>query len=201
MLPRPSCVTPARSSRQAATPLSRRRRRSTLLPARPCRSPQQRRDQGHDRRPNGTARRPSSTSPARLALIENSGTISATGAAREIQPQCRDRPQRQYDGVTIKQTAVAATFAAPSITGDVTFGTGSDTLDSPTASLAGNVSFGGGDNQLRPVRRRDGLATWLSGRAADTLTTAARRCSRFRRFRRRERHADDRRYVSPSPAS
>ena len=50
-------------------------------------------------------------------------------------------------GATIKQTVVAATFTAPSIVGDVKFGSGNDLLDLADGSLTGNVAFGGGTNR------------------------------------------------------
>ncbi|MDP9422765.1 MAG: autotransporter domain-containing protein [Pseudomonadota bacterium] len=83
-----------------------------------------------------------------LGLIENSGAITAAGAAATSTRNVAIDLSANATGATIKQTAVAATFTAPSITGDIKFGTGSDTLDVADGKLAGNVSFGSGANQF-----------------------------------------------------
>ena len=83
-----------------------------------------------------------------LNLIENSGTISATGAAATSNRNVAIDLSANTTGATVKQTAVAANFTPPSITGDIRFGTGSDTLDVADGKLAGNVSFGTGANKF-----------------------------------------------------
>ena len=83
-----------------------------------------------------------------LALIENSGAITASGAAATSNRNVAIDISANSSGATIKQTAVATGFSAPSITGDIKFGTGSDTLDVADGKLAGNVSFGTGDNRF-----------------------------------------------------
>ena len=83
-----------------------------------------------------------------LTLVENSGAITASGAAASSNRNVAIDLSSNVSGATIKQTAVATGFAAPSITGDVKFGTGSDTLDVADGKLAGNVNFGTGDNRF-----------------------------------------------------
>lgn len=107
-----------------------------------------------------------------LALIENSGAISATGADAASNRNVAIDLSANTTGATIKQTVVAANFAAPSITGDVLFGTGNDTLDIADGKLVGNVSFGAGDNDflLSGDATADGKLTFGAG--ADTITTS-----------------------------
>ncbi|HEY0629399.1 MAG TPA: autotransporter domain-containing protein [Sphingomicrobium sp.] len=83
-----------------------------------------------------------------LNLIENSGTIAGSGAAATSSRNVAIDLSANATGATIKQTVVAANFPAPSITGDIKFGTGSDTLDIADGKLAGNVSFGTGANKF-----------------------------------------------------
>jgi hypothetical protein len=83
-----------------------------------------------------------------LGLIENSGTISAAGAeASSTRNVAIDLSARAGDSI-IRQTVVAAGNAAPSITGDVRFGSGNDLLDLADGGMTGNVAFGGGINRL-----------------------------------------------------
>ncbi|HYC94339.1 MAG TPA: autotransporter domain-containing protein [Sphingomicrobium sp.] len=107
-----------------------------------------------------------------LGLIENSGAISASGATAASGRNVAIDLSANAAGATIRQTAVAATFTAPSITGDIKFGTGSDTLDVADGKLAGNVSFGGGANQF--LLSGDAVANGkLSfGAGADSISTS-----------------------------
>jgi hypothetical protein len=83
-----------------------------------------------------------------LGLVENSGTIRATGAdAASNRNVAIDLSARSGDSI-IRQTVVASGNTAPSITGDIRFGSGSDLLDIADGSVTGNVSFGGGTNRL-----------------------------------------------------
>lgn len=83
-----------------------------------------------------------------VTLIENSGAISASGAlATSDQNQAIDLSANS-GGVTVRQTAVAAGVAAPSITGDVRFGGGNDRFEVADGSVKGNARFGAGNNQL-----------------------------------------------------
>ncbi|HEY0715446.1 MAG TPA: autotransporter domain-containing protein, partial [Polyangia bacterium] len=83
-----------------------------------------------------------------LNLIENSGSITGSGAAASSARNVAIDLSANTTGATVKQTVVAANFAPPSITGDIKFGTGSDTLDIADGKLAGNVSFGAGANKF-----------------------------------------------------
>lgn len=83
-----------------------------------------------------------------LNLIENSGSITANGAAADSTRNVAIDLSANATGATVKQTAVASGIAAPSITGDVRFGIGSDTFDIADGKLTGNVNFGTGDNKF-----------------------------------------------------
>jgi hypothetical protein len=105
-----------------------------------------------------------------LGLIENSGAISATGAAADSGRNVAIDVSANAGGVTVKQTVVGANFAAPSITGDIKFGTGSDTLDVADGKLTGNVSFGGGNNSFLLSGDAVGAGKLTFGAGADTMT-------------------------------
>ncbi len=80
-----------------------------------------------------------------VSLVENSGTIAASGStATNVAIDL----SANTTGTSVKQIAVAATVAAPSITGDVKFGSGNDLLDLADGTLTGNVSFGTGADKL-----------------------------------------------------
>lgn len=83
-----------------------------------------------------------------LTLIENSGTISATGAKADSGRNIAIDLSANTAGATIKQTQVGAGITAPSITGDVRFGSGNDMLDVADGTVKGDVYFGTGDNKL-----------------------------------------------------
>ena len=76
-----------------------------------------------------------------LGLIENSGVISASGMTATSTRNVAIDLSANTTGAMVKQTAVASGFAAPAITGDIKFGTGSDTLDIADGKPTGNVSF------------------------------------------------------------
>ena len=106
-----------------------------------------------------------------LNLIENSGSILASGAAATSNRNVAIDLSANTAGATIKQTAVAAGFAAPSINGDVRLGTGSDTLDIADGKLAGNVSFGAGDNRFLLSGDATAAGNLTFGAGADTIAT------------------------------
>jgi hypothetical protein len=83
-----------------------------------------------------------------VGTIENSGTISATGALATSDRNVAIDVSANGNGVTVKQTAVAAGIAAPSIVGDVRFGGGNDVFDIADGSVKGNSYFGAGNNRL-----------------------------------------------------
>ena len=107
-----------------------------------------------------------------LGLVENSGTISASGAAAASTRNVAIDLSANATGATVKQTAVASGFAAPSITGDVKFGAGSDTLDIADGKLAGNVSFGTGNNKFLLSGDAVAAGKLTFGAGADTITTS-----------------------------
>ncbi|WP_298269851.1 DUF2867 domain-containing protein, partial [uncultured Bradyrhizobium sp.] len=83
-----------------------------------------------------------------LGLIENSGAIGATGAdPAATRNVAIDLSARSGDSI-VRQTVVAAGVTAPTITGDIRFGSGSDLLELLDGGFAGNVSFGAGTNRL-----------------------------------------------------
>lgn len=82
-------------------------------------------------------------------LVENSGIISATGALATSDRNVAIDLSASNAGVVVRQTAVAASAKAPSITGDVRFGGGDDIFDIADGSMKGNSSFGSGSNQLK----------------------------------------------------
>jgi hypothetical protein len=83
-----------------------------------------------------------------VRLIENSGSITATGAeAGKGRNVAIDLSARTADSI-IRQTVVGAGITAPSITGDIRFGGGNDLLEIADGTVSGNVSFGGGTNRL-----------------------------------------------------
>lgn len=92
-----------------------------------------------------------------LSLIENSGSIGASGAAADSTRNVAINLSANTAGATIRQLAVAAGVAAPSITGDVITGNGNDLIDLADGTLAGTVTLGGGNDRLT-----------LSGDAAQT---------------------------------
>lgn len=83
-----------------------------------------------------------------LGLIENSGAISASGAeATSTRNVAIDLSARTGDTI-IRQTAVASGIAAPTIVGDIRFGSGADLLDIADGGVSGNVTFGAGTDRM-----------------------------------------------------
>ena len=107
-----------------------------------------------------------------LGMIENSGAISATGATATSGRNVAIDLSANAAGATVKQTVVAANFTAPSITGNIKFGTGSDTLDIADGSLTGDVSFGTGDNDFLLSGDAVGAGKLTFGAGADSIATS-----------------------------
>ncbi|RKF18962.1 autotransporter domain-containing protein [Altericroceibacterium spongiae] len=105
-----------------------------------------------------------------VALIENSGSIAASGAG-EGRAIAIDL-SANASGATIRQTEVAEDVEAPSITGDVRFGSGNDVFEVADGTVTGNVAFGAGDNQLTLSGDAEmaGDVTFGSGADAMSLT-------------------------------
>ncbi|WP_380785971.1 autotransporter domain-containing protein [Sphingomonas sp. R86521] len=80
-----------------------------------------------------------------VTLVENSGAIGAAGgdAARSVAIDL----SANTSGAVIRQTAPTA-GNAPTITGTIRFGTGSDRLEIAAGAVAGDVAFGAGSNRL-----------------------------------------------------
>ncbi|KRA82670.1 autotransporter outer membrane beta-barrel domain-containing protein [Altererythrobacter sp. Root672] len=84
-----------------------------------------------------------------LTLVENSGAILATGAATDSTRNIAIDLSANTSGATIKQTQVATGIAAPSIAGDIRFGSGNDTFDVADGTVKGTTYFGAGTNALK----------------------------------------------------
>ncbi|QDH35737.1 autotransporter domain-containing protein [Porphyrobacter sp. YT40] len=83
-----------------------------------------------------------------LGLIENSGAISASGADAASNRNVAIDLSARTAGSIVRQTAVSSGNPAPSIIGDIRFGSGNDLLELLDGGVSGTVSFGGGTNQL-----------------------------------------------------
>ncbi|MFC0202894.1 autotransporter outer membrane beta-barrel domain-containing protein [Novosphingobium soli] len=96
---------------------------------------------------NGSATAISDASGS-LVLVENAGTISATGAKAGSGRNVAIDLSGTAGAVSIRQTQVASGFSAPSIVGDVRLGGGDDVVDVADGTLTGDVTFGLGANTL-----------------------------------------------------
>lgn len=96
---------------------------------------------------NGTARGIVDLS-GKVTTIENSGAISATGALASSDRNIAIDLSANTTGATVKQTAVASGVTAPTIVGDVRFGSGNDIFDVADGSVKGDSFFGAGNNKL-----------------------------------------------------
>jgi len=82
-------------------------------------------------------------------LIENSGTISATGALGQGNNRAID-VHLETAGVTIRQLAAAVGKPAPKIVGDVVLGSGDDLVDLQAGTVTGDLDFSkGGADRLQ----------------------------------------------------
>ncbi|MBY8823958.1 autotransporter outer membrane beta-barrel domain-containing protein [Sphingomonas colocasiae] len=81
----------------------------------------------------------------KLALVETSGSIIATGKSGNA---IAIDLSANNAGATVKQVAVASGATAPVISGDILFGAGADTLDIADGTVTGAAKFGAGDNRL-----------------------------------------------------
>jgi len=79
-----------------------------------------------------------------LQLVENSGKISASGAEAGSGRNIAIDLSSVSAGATVRQTVVGSGVAAPSIKGDILFGSGADRLELLDGTAAGDVSFGAG---------------------------------------------------------
>ncbi|MDB5686500.1 MAG: autotransporter beta- protein, partial [Rhizorhabdus sp.] len=106
-----------------------------------------------------------------LKLIENSGTISASGALASSDRNIAI-DLHLTNGATVRQTAVAAGVTAPSIKGDVLFGSGNDLFDLADGSMAGTARFGTGVNTLALSGDATFAGQAIFGAGNDAMTLA-----------------------------
>lgn len=109
-----------------------------------------------------------------LTTIENSGKIVATGAEAGSGRNIAIDLSGSTADLTIRQTEVGAQYAAPAITGDVLLGGGNDLLSLADGILTGDVSFAAGNNTL--ALSGDALQTGdvTFGAGADRMTLAGK---------------------------
>ncbi|HVI97900.1 MAG TPA: autotransporter domain-containing protein [Sphingomonas sp.] len=105
-----------------------------------------------------------------LSLIENSGAIAAANSDTAGDAIAIDLTANN-NGATVKQLAVEE-GTAPSIEGDVRFGSGNDVLDVADGSVAGGVTFGAGANRLALAGDAKQSGSVAFGAGADTLSLA-----------------------------
>jgi hypothetical protein len=80
-----------------------------------------------------------------VTSVTNTGTITASGSSAT---NVAIDLSAATAGTTVTQSAPSTGSTAPSITGGIRFGSGSDTLTVSAGSVTGNVSFGGGTNTM-----------------------------------------------------
>ncbi|MFT5329964.1 MAG: hypothetical protein ACI9TB_001111 [Parasphingorhabdus sp.] len=107
-----------------------------------------------------------------VGLIENSGSITATGALATSSRNIAIDLSANDAGAIIRQTAVAANAKAPSINGDVRFGSGNDLFEIADGSVKGNSSFGAGNNRLSLAGDATYAGNAVFGAGADVLALA-----------------------------
>lgn len=107
-----------------------------------------------------------------LALIENSGTISAADTTDGANPKVAIDLSVNTGGATVKQTQVGSGITAPSIVGAVRFGSGNDLFDVADGTVKGNVTFGGGANTLKLSGDAVQTGNVTFGAGADTMSLA-----------------------------
>jgi hypothetical protein len=81
-------------------------------------------------------------------LIQNSGSISVANAAALGDSAIAVDLRANTSGATVQQIAAATGKPAPSISGNVLFGSGNDVLDVSAGTVTGAARFGAGNNQL-----------------------------------------------------
>ncbi|NCP78677.1 MAG: autotransporter domain-containing protein, partial [Desulfuromonadales bacterium] len=107
-----------------------------------------------------------------VGLIENSGSITATGALATSSRNIAIDLSANDAGAIIRQTAVAANAKAPSINGDVRFGSGNNLFEIADGSVKGNSSFGAGNNRLSLAGDATYAGNAVFGAGVDVLALA-----------------------------
>ncbi|MCT2398454.1 autotransporter outer membrane beta-barrel domain-containing protein [Novosphingobium mangrovi (ex Huang et al. 2023)] len=105
-----------------------------------------------------------------VTLLENSGAITASGAAAASGRNVAIDLSAATQDLTVRQTQVASGYDAPSISGDVRLGSGNDLLAIADGSLTGDVTFGGGDDRLALSGDAVQTGKVTFGGGADTMT-------------------------------
>ena len=105
-------------------------------------------------------------------LVENSGTISATGATASSTRNIAIDLSANNDGAIVRQTAVAAGITAPLIEGGVRFGAGDDLFDIADGNYKGTTTFGEGVDRLTMTGDAVFEGTALFGGGADQMSLA-----------------------------
>ncbi|MES3096532.1 autotransporter outer membrane beta-barrel domain-containing protein [Sphingomonas aerolata] len=108
----------------------------------------------------------------RVTLVENSGAITASGALATSERNVAIDLSAATAGATVRQTAVAAGVTAPSIVGDVRFGTGNDVFEIADGTVSGTTRFGGGANRLALSGDAAYAGTALFGTGNDAMALA-----------------------------
>ncbi|WP_374408425.1 autotransporter domain-containing protein [Pelagerythrobacter sp.] len=83
-----------------------------------------------------------------LTTIENAGEIVASGATEGSGRNVALDVTAVTSGATVRQTQVAEGIDAPSIVGDVRFGSGADMFSIADGTVKGDVTFGAGTDRL-----------------------------------------------------
>ena len=107
-----------------------------------------------------------------LTLIENSGAIAAAGPTADSGRVVAIDLSANTSGATVRQTQVGTGFTAPSIGGDVRFGSGNDVLELADGTLNGTVKFGAGANRLALSGDAVQTGNVVFGAGSDTVTLA-----------------------------
>jgi hypothetical protein len=83
-----------------------------------------------------------------VGLIQNSGSIGVSDAASLGDAATAIDLGANAAGAIVRQVAAASGKPAPTITGNILFGSGGDTLDIQAGTVTGSVDFGGGSDVM-----------------------------------------------------
>ena len=83
-----------------------------------------------------------------VTLVQNSGAIAVNNAAALGDSAIGLDLSANSSGATVKQVAAASGKPAPTIAGNLLFGSGNDVLDVSAGTVTGAARFGAGNNQL-----------------------------------------------------